>query len=106
MGRRDRGDRATPRIRLARRRARSNRGPVRLLVGEDDDVEGFRHRAERLRDALAAHVEADVIAVPGVAHTFADEPGTDPAPPSPATVVLDRHAVDWPSRYLRAHDTI
>ena len=80
--------------------------PVRLLVGEDDDIEGFRQPAEQLRDALAAHVEADVIVVPNMGHSFADEPGTNPAPPSPAAAALDHHAVDWISRHLQAHNPV
>ncbi|HLU56585.1 MAG TPA: alpha/beta hydrolase [Pseudonocardia sp.] len=72
-----------------------------LAVGADDDEAAFRAPARRLRDALAARsVRAELVDVAGMAHAFADEPGTEPAPQLPAAAEVDRLAVEWFARYL------
>jgi dienelactone hydrolase len=73
-----------------------------LVVGEKDDVQGFREPAGRLRAELARRgVVTDLVLVPGMGHAFAEEPGIEPAPQSPAAAEVDRMAVAWFARYLR-----
>jgi len=76
---------------------------VRLVVGAEDDREGFGRPAERLRAALAQSYEdparVDLVVVPGMEHALAQEPGLEPAPQMAAAAAVDSHAVDW----LRAH---
>jgi pimeloyl-ACP methyl ester carboxylesterase len=83
----------------------ASRNPaVLLLVGEDDDVSGFREPATRMRSALADRLvppdRAELALVPGMAHTFADEPGVDAAPQIPAAAEVDRLAAAWFGRHL------
>jgi pimeloyl-ACP methyl ester carboxylesterase len=73
-----------------------------LVVGEEDDEQGFREPAAHLRAALAQRdVEAELVVVPGMGHAFAEEPGIEPAPQLPAAVEVDRLAVGWFARHLR-----
>lgn len=84
--------------------AQAGQPAVLLVVGEDDDVEGFRAPAERLRAALAERYEdparIGLVLVPGMAHALADEPGTEPALQTPQAAEVDRHAVGWLQRHL------
>ena len=73
---------------------------VLLVVGAEDDEEGFRLPAARLGDALSARSEVDMVVVPGMVHALAEEPGMDPAPQTPHAAVIDRLAVDWLRRHL------
>ena len=76
---------------------------VRIIVGEEDDRTGVIEPAERLCAALRAgrdHDRADLIIVPGMAHTLADEPGIDPAPQTVEAAIVDRYAVEWLRRHL------
>ena len=73
---------------------------VLLVVGEQDDEEGFRQPAARLRDALGARTEVDMVVVPGMVHALAEEPGMEPAPQTPHAAEIDRLAVDWLRRHL------
>jgi pimeloyl-ACP methyl ester carboxylesterase len=73
-----------------------------LVVGAEDDESGFRVPAARVRDALAQRsVRAELVAVPGMGHAFAEEPGIEPAPQLPAAAEVDRLAVGWFARHLR-----
>jgi dipeptidyl aminopeptidase/acylaminoacyl peptidase len=73
-----------------------------LVVGEEDDEQGFREPAAELRAALAQRdVEAELVVVPRMGHAFAEEPGIEPAPQLPAAVEVDRLAVGWFTRHLR-----
>ena len=78
--------------------------PVLLVVGEQDLPDGFRTPAERLRDALrAAYRDPDTVAlalVPGMGHALAEEPGTHPAPQTPAAREVDALATAWLARHL------
>lgn len=78
-------------------------GPTAVLsvVGEDDDVDGFRLPAQAQRDALAATGPAESVLVPGMGHALADEPGIEPAPQTPHAAQVDRLAVDWFGAHLR-----
>jgi pimeloyl-ACP methyl ester carboxylesterase len=82
----------------------ANDPAVLLVVGEDDDVEGFRKPAAALRDALAQRStgpgRAELVVVPGMGHEIAEEPGIEPAPQLPAAAEVDRLAVDWFNRHL------
>ena len=84
--------------------ARHGQPAVLLVVGEDDDVDGFRAPAARLREALAERYDdparAELVVVPGMAHALATEPGTEPAPQTPHAAEVDRHAVTWLGHYL------
>lgn len=75
-----------------------------LVVGEDDEHDGFREPAARLREALAAcyadPARAELVVVPGMAHALADEPGIAPAPQTPHAAEVDRHAVAWLQHHL------
>ena len=77
---------------------------VLLVVGEDDDADGFLAPAERLRHALrdryADPARVDLVTVPGMGHALAEEPGTEPAPQTPAAQRVDALAVRWLRRYL------
>jgi pimeloyl-ACP methyl ester carboxylesterase len=78
---------------------------VLLVVGEDDDVSGFRQPASRLQAALAQRASQPervrLTVVPGMGHELAEEPGIEPAPQIPAAAEVDRLAVDWFARHLR-----
>ena len=77
---------------------------LRLIVGADDDVDGFIAPARRLRDALATRYDdaerIDLVTVAGVGHALADEPGDEPAPQTPGAAAVERHAADWFQRHL------
>jgi dienelactone hydrolase len=73
-----------------------------FVIGEEDDEQGFREPANRLRAELARReVVTDLVVVPGMGHAFAEEPGIEPAPQLPAAAEVDRLAVDWFARHLR-----
>jgi dienelactone hydrolase len=79
---------------------RDGRPAVLLAVGEEDDA-GFRDAAAELRAALAAQgAQAELLAIPGMGHALAEEPGTDPAPQTPHAATVDRAAVAWFRRHL------
>jgi pimeloyl-ACP methyl ester carboxylesterase len=72
-----------------------------LVVGEDDDEQGFREPAGRLHDALAQRsVTTELAIIPGMGHALAEEPGLEPAPQLPAAGEVDRQAVSWFSKHL------
>jgi len=70
--------------------------PLRLIVGEEDDVEGFRRPAEALHAALP---DSDLVVVDGLGHDLAAAPGLEPAPQLPGAARVDELAVAW----LREH---
>ncbi len=76
---------------------------VRLVIGADDDRDGFLVPAQQLRAALAERYDdparADLVVVEGMGHALAEEPGVEPAPQTPSAAIVDAHAVDW----LRTH---
>lgn len=84
--------------------ARRGQPAVQLIVGEDDDEDGFLRPAAAARDALAAlYVDPDrtaLVTVPGMGHALAEEPGIEPAAQSAAAVEVDRIAVAWLGRHL------
>jgi pimeloyl-ACP methyl ester carboxylesterase len=73
-----------------------------FVVGEEDDEQGFREPAARLRAELAQReVVTDLVVVPGMGHAFAEEPGIEPAPQLPVAAEVDRLAAEWFARHLR-----
>ena len=76
---------------------------VHLVVGADDDAEGFLHPAQELAAALheryddPARVALSVL--PAMEHALAEEPGLEPAPQTAAAAAVDAVAV----RFLREH---
>jgi hypothetical protein len=93
---------------VARARETAGRGepPVLLAVGAEDVPDGFRAPAERLRDALREAYRdpgtVELALVPGMGHALAEEPGTDPAPQTPAAREVDALATAWLARHLTA----
>jgi hypothetical protein len=77
---------------------------VLLVVGADDDADGFHAPATRLREALAVRyadpTRVDLVSVAGMGHALADEPGVDPAPQTAQAAEVDRHAVAWLQSHL------
>lgn len=77
---------------------------VQLIVGANDDREGFLEPAQRLRAALADRYDdptrVDLVVVPGMAHALTEEPGVEPAPQTARAAVVDRHAAHWLRRHL------
>jgi dienelactone hydrolase len=78
--------------------------PVLLVVGEEDDVPGFRDPAAELRDALVGRgddgARVELVIVPGMGHALAEEPGIEPAPQTAHAAEVDGRAVEWFRRYL------
>jgi len=76
--------------------------PATLLVlGEEDDQQGFHEPADRLRAELARReIVTELAVVPAMGHAFAEEPGVEPAPQLPAAAEVDRLAVAWFGRHL------
>jgi hypothetical protein len=83
--------------------ARVGQPAVRLIVGAQDDRDGFLEPARRLHSALsncyADPARVDLVVIPGMGHALAEEPGIAPAPQTAAAAIADQHAVAW----LRAH---
>ena len=75
-----------------------------LLVGEDDDIAGFRQPAIELHDALARRYSelqrARFILIPGMEHALADSPGDGPGPQTASAAAVDRLAVEWFRQHL------
>jgi hypothetical protein len=84
--------------------ARAGRPAVRLVVGAQDDRDGFLEPARRLEAALGARygdpARVDLAVVPGMGHALAEEPGIEPAPQLPQAAVVDRLVVEWFRRHL------
>lgn len=79
---------------------------VLLVVGADDDEDGFRAPAAQLRAALADRYadpsRAELAVVPGMGHALAEEPGVESAPQTEHAAQVDAHAVRWLQRHLAA----
>lgn len=79
---------------LASRRPRT---PLLIVNGEQDEVIRPGH-GRLLHDALASHHRPHTlrhVVVPDLAHALGPEPGLDPAPPTPGTVLADRALAEW-----------
>jgi len=79
---------------------------VQLIIGADDDREGFLEPAQRLKATLAARYDdparVDLVVVPDMAHALTDGPGVTPAPQTPHAATVDQHAVAWLRRHLNS----
>lgn len=78
--------------------------PVLLVNGADDD-HAFHDQAERLYAELRnRYTRPDQVVrmmVRGMGHAFADQPGIEPAPQTPAAARVDEVVTGWFRRYLR-----
>ncbi|MGH3083541.1 MAG: alpha/beta hydrolase family protein [Gaiellaceae bacterium] len=75
--------------------------PTLLVVGANDDTEGFMRPAEELRDLLSARgVEASLVRIPRMAHALAEEPGLEPAEQTRAAAAVDDALAAWFNRHL------
>jgi pimeloyl-ACP methyl ester carboxylesterase len=93
---------------LARADELAQRGAaIQLVVGEDDDPENIRGPAEDLWSVLSAHApeRTALVAIPGMRHALAEEPGIDPAPPTPAATRVDAAITAWFHRHLATGPT-
>lgn len=71
-------------------------GPTLLVVGAEDDEDGFAVPADELAAALLGEGrEATVVRIPHMAHAIADEPGLEPAPQTPAAAAVDEVVSAW-----------
>lgn len=77
---------------------------IRLIVGAEDDQEGFLEPSQKLQTALSNQYEeparVDLVVVPDMAHALAEEPGIEPAPQIAQAAIVDRHAVQWFQQHL------
>lgn len=73
-----------------------------LVVGADDDEEGFREPAGELRQVLSRHSpqRTSLVAIPGMGHPLAEEPGLEPAPQTDHAAQADAALVEWFRRHL------
>jgi alpha-beta hydrolase superfamily lysophospholipase len=88
---------------------RAGQPAVRLIVGANDDRDGFIEPVKRLHSALAERysdpTRVDLIVVPGMAHALAEEPGIAPAPQTPHAAAVDQHTTAWFRAHLRGCTT-
>ena len=81
----------------------AERGVATLLVlGAEDDEQGFHEPAAELRQALSRRSpkRTALVEIPGMGHPLADEPGLQPAPQTPHASQVDAALVDWLHRHL------
>ena len=73
-----------------------------LVVGAEDDEEGFHRPAEELRHALSRRSpeRTSLARIPGMGHPLAEEPGLEPAPQTDHAAQVDAVTVDWFRRHL------
>jgi dienelactone hydrolase len=77
---------------------------VQIIVGADDDREGFEEPATLLRDALSQRYEdpsrVELRVVAGMGHGLAEEPGPEPASQTREAKIVDEYAVSWLAHFL------
>jgi len=71
--------------------------PTLLVVGEKDSPDGILEPAAALHAALPG---SELQTVPGLEHALAEEPGTDPAPQTPAAATVDGIVTAFFRRHL------
>jgi dienelactone hydrolase len=78
--------------------------PALLMVTGGDDDPAFAEQTQRLQAALLQRYHdpqrVAVTTIPGMAHAFAQEPGIEPAPPTPQAQRVDAAVTDWFTRHL------
>ncbi|NAZ88403.1 alpha/beta hydrolase [Kineococcus sp. T90] len=81
------------------------RPAVLVVVGADDDEQGFVRPARELHEALlAVHGDARrarLEVVPAMGHALAEEPGLVAAPQTPHAALVDAAATAWLREHLR-----
>lgn len=78
--------------------------PVLIVNGEHDEIIRPSH-GRLLHDALSPHHQPHTlrhVVIPDLAHTLGPEPGLDPGPPTPGTVLTDRALTEWFHTHLIA----
>jgi fermentation-respiration switch protein FrsA (DUF1100 family) len=76
---------------------REDKPPLLIVNGEQDEVIPAEH-GRSLYERVAGHYPEGTlrhVAVPELSHTMGPEPGLDPAPPTPGTVLADRALTEW-----------
>jgi len=77
--------------------------PALLMVTGGDDNPAFAEQTQRLQAALLQRYHdpqrVAVTTIPGMAHAFAQEPGIEPAPPTPQAQRVDAAVTDWFTRH-------
>ncbi|MFE9579901.1 alpha/beta hydrolase family protein [Nocardia sp. NPDC006044] len=84
---------------VAKAGAITGRAPLLVISGELDHP-ALRTDASDLVAAVGAG--AELLAIPGLAHPLADEPGLEPAPQSPQARAADAELTAWFRRQLAA----
>ncbi|MFC5288247.1 alpha/beta hydrolase family protein [Actinokineospora guangxiensis] len=69
--------------------------PLLIVSGEHDDANLRADAAELVAALRSRRLRADVVTVEGLGHALADEPGLEPAPPSPAARAVDAVLTEW-----------
>jgi pimeloyl-ACP methyl ester carboxylesterase len=77
-----------------------HRVPTLLVVGADDDSEGFMRPAEELAASLVGDIGATVVRIPHMSHAIADEPGLEPAPQTAVAAAVEGVASAWLTQQL------
>jgi pimeloyl-ACP methyl ester carboxylesterase len=88
---------------VARARELAERDVALLLVlGADDDQDGFLRPAEELRHALRRRSpeRTALVQIAGMGHPLAEDPGLEPAPQSAQAAQVEAALVDWFRRHL------
>ncbi|MEY7972107.1 alpha/beta hydrolase [Saccharomonospora xinjiangensis] len=75
----------------------AERAPLLVVSGEQDHP-ALRADARDLTAAVGAR--AELVAIPGLAHPLADEPGIEPAPQLPQARAVDARLSTWFRRHL------
>lgn len=91
-------------VRRAEEIAGAGQPAIRLIVGADDDRDGFIEPTRQLHAALSTRYaepsRVDFRVVPDMAHALAEEPGIEPAPQTAPAAIVDQLAVQWFQRHL------
>jgi len=78
--------------------------PLRLVVGEDDDLKGLPIASRALTDKLAEGYDeagkVSFVAIAGLGHALANEPGIDPEPRNGGARRVDESITEWLMQWL------
>lgn len=77
-------------------RADEIKQPLLMVIGENDDEEGFLRPAKEMAARLPAG--STLVTVPDMAHALSEEPGIEAAPQTPHAAAVDRIVTDWLTR--------
>jgi dienelactone hydrolase len=80
--------------------------PALLLITGAEDDPAFPLQTQRLHaELLPLYSDSErlrLLAIPGMGHAFAEEPGIEPAPQTAEARLIDAAATEWFRRYLSA----